>query len=128
MLARVEAVANREPIGDVLFKTIQEKGVDAAIKQYRELKSNQAAYDFDENEFIVLGYGLLHMKKFREAIEIFKLSVEAYPQSYNAYDSLGEAYMDNGDKELAIKNYQKSLELNPGNANGVEKLKELRAQ
>jgi imidazolonepropionase-like amidohydrolase len=129
MLAKVEAVANREPIGDVLFTTIQEKGVDAAIKQYRELKSNQAAaYDFNENEFIGLGYGLLHMKKFREAIEIFKLSVEAYPQSYNAYDSLGEAYMDNGDKELAIKNYQKSLELNPGNANGVEKLKELRAQ
>jgi tetratricopeptide (TPR) repeat protein len=113
----------------VLFKTIQEKDVDAAIKQYRELKSNQAAaYDFDENEFIGLGYGLLHMKKFKEAIEIFKLSVEAYPQSYNAYDSLGEAYMDNGDKELAIKNYQKSLELNPGNANGVEKLKELAAQ
>jgi imidazolonepropionase-like amidohydrolase len=129
MLAKVEAVANREPIGDVLFTTIQEKGVDAAIKQYRELKSNQAAaYDFNENEFIGLGYGLLHMKKFREAIEIFKLSVEAYPQSYNAYDSLGEAYMDNGDKELAIKNYQKSLGLNPGNANGVEKLKELRAQ
>jgi tetratricopeptide (TPR) repeat protein len=129
MLAKVEAVANRKPIGDVLFKTIQEKDIDAAIKQYRELKSNQtAAYDFDENEFIGLGYGLLHMKKFREAIEIFKLSVEAYPQSYNAYDSLGEAYMDNGDKELAIKNYQKSLELNPGNANGVEKLKELRAQ
>ena len=129
MLAKVEAVANRKPIGDVLFKTIQEKDVDAAIKQYHELKSNQAAaYDFDENEFIVLGYGLLHMKKFREAIEIFKLSVEAYPQSYNAYDSLGEAYMDNGDKELAIKNDQKSLELNPGNANGVEKLRELRAQ
>jgi tetratricopeptide (TPR) repeat protein len=129
MLARVEAVANRTPIGDVLFKTIQEKGVDAAIKQYRELKANQAAaYDCAENEFIGLGYGLLHMKKFREAIEIFKLSVEAYPQSYNAYDSLGEAYMDNGDKALAIKNYQKSLELNPGNANGVEKLKELAAQ
>jgi imidazolonepropionase-like amidohydrolase len=129
MLAKVEAVANRTPIGDVLFKTIQEKGVDAAIKQYRELKSNQAAaYDFAENEFIGLGYGLLHMKKFREAIEIFKLSVEAYPQSYNAYDSLGEAYMDNGDKAPAIKNYQKSLELNPGNANGVEKLKELAAQ
>jgi imidazolonepropionase-like amidohydrolase len=129
MLAKVEAVANRKPIGDVLFKTIQEKDVDAAIKQYRELKSNQAAaYDFDENEFIGLGYGLLHMKKFKEAIEIFKLSVEAYPQSYNAYDSLGEAYMDNGDKELAIKNYQKSLELNPGNANGVKKLKELAAQ
>jgi hypothetical protein len=42
--------------------------------------------------------------------------------------TLGEAYMDNGDKKLAIKNYQKSLEFNPGNANGVERLRELTAQ
>jgi len=35
--------------------------------------------------------------------------------------------MDNGDKDLAIKNYRKSLELNPGNANGIKKLKELDA-
>lgn len=128
MLAKVEAFANRKPIGDVLFKTIQEKNIDAAIQQYRELKATQpAAWDFDENEFIGLGYQLLHMKKFNDAIEIFKLSVEAYPQSYNAYDSLGEAYMDNGDKDLAIKNYRRSLELNPGNANGVEKVKKLTA-
>ena len=128
ILAQVEALAGRKPIGDVLFKTIQEKDVDAAVKQYRELKvSNPNGYDFAESEFIGLGYGLLHMKKVKEAIEIFKLSVEAYPQSYNTYDSLAEAYMDYGDKELAIKNYRKSLELNPGNANGLKMLKELGA-
>jgi cytochrome c-type biogenesis protein CcmH/NrfG len=43
------------------------------------------------------------------------------------YDSLGEAYMKNGDKELAIENYEKSLKLDPGNANAVEMLKRLRA-
>lgn len=129
MLEQVEALAGRKPIGDVLFKTIQEKDVDAAVKQCRELKvSNPNAYDFGESEFIGLGYHLLSMKKLKDAIEIFKLSVEAYPQSYNTYDSLAEAYMDNGDKELAIKNYRKSLELNPGNANGVKKLKELGAR
>ncbi len=129
MLAKVEAVANRKPIGEVLFKTIQEKGIDAALKQYRELKASQPdAYDFEENEFIGLGYGLLSRKKFTEAIEIFKLSVEAYPQSYNTYDSLGEAYMDNGDKDLAIKNYKLSLQLKPDNVNAVERLKKLAAQ
>jgi len=128
MLAQVEALAGRKPIGDVLFKTIQEKDIGAAVRQYREVNANDpSAYDFAENEFIGLGYRLLSMKKFKEAIEIFKLSVEAYPQSYNTYDSLAEAYMDNGDKDLAIKNYRKSLELNPGNANGIKKLKELDA-
>jgi imidazolonepropionase-like amidohydrolase len=129
MLANVEAIANRQPIGELLFKTIQEKGIEEAVKQYRELKSTQpAAYDFQENEFIGLGYHLLSMKKWTEAIEIFKLSVEAYPQSYNTYDSLAEAYMDNGDKELAIKNYKLSLQLKPDNTNAVERLKKLAAQ
>jgi cytochrome c-type biogenesis protein CcmH/NrfG len=55
------------------------------------------------------------------------LNVEAFPQSSNVYDSLGEAYMANGDKELAIRNYEKSIELNPQNTNGVGMLKKLRA-
>ena len=129
MLAKIEALAGRKPIGSVLFQTIQEKGVDAAVKQYRELKATQPdAFDFDENEFIGLGYGLLRMKRIQDAIEIFKLSVEAYPLSYNTYDSLAEAYMDNGDKELAIRYYEKSVQINPHNTNGIEKLKQLKAQ
>jgi Tfp pilus assembly protein PilF len=90
--------------------------------------NDPSAYDFAENEFIGLGYRLLSMKKFKEAIEIFKLSVEAYPQSYNTYDSLAEAYMDHGDRDLAIQNYRKSLELNPANANGTKMLQKLLAQ
>lgn len=54
--------------------------------------------------------------------------MEAYPQSYNTYDSLGEAYMDDGNKHLAIENYEKSLQLNSGNHNGVAMLKKLKAQ
>jgi imidazolonepropionase-like amidohydrolase len=127
MLTGIEAIANRKSIGEALAKTIRENGVDAAVKQYRELRATQpAAYDFGEDEFIDLGYRLIAMKKFKDAIEIFKLSVEAYPQSYNTYDSLAEAYMDDGDKELAIQNYQKSLEINPRNVNAVEKLKTLK--
>lgn len=66
--------------------------------------------------------GLIHMKKYKEAIEIFKLSVDAYPQSYNTFDSLAEAYMDNGDTELAIKNYQRSIEINSGQSRSTLKM------
>jgi hypothetical protein len=129
MLSQVEALAARQPISDVLRKTIREKDVAAAIKQYHELKSAQhATYDFGENELIGLGYELLQTKKVADAIEMFKLSTEVYPESYNTWDSLAEAYMNHGDKDLALKNYEKSLALNPDNTNAVEKLKQLRAQ
>jgi tetratricopeptide (TPR) repeat protein len=65
------------------------------------------------------------MDKLKEAIEIFKLNVEQFPKSANVYDSLGEGYMLNGDKELAIKNYKKSLELNPKNTSATNALKKL---
>ena len=85
------------------------------------------AYNFDEGELNTLGYQLLEAKKFKEAIRIFQLNVENYPQSGNVYDSLAEAYMDNGDKRLAIDNYQKSIQLEPSNKNAVEMLKKLTA-
>jgi len=72
-----------------------------------------------------IGYRYLRDKKYREAIEIFKLNVELFPHSSNVYDSLGDAYRLNGDKELAIQNYQKSLELNPDNTNAERMLKSL---
>ena len=129
MLAKAEALASRKSIAEALSKTIQQQNVDAAIKQYHELKSTQpAAYDFGEGELNSLGYQLVEMKNFKEAIRIFQLNVEAYPQSSNAYDSLAEAYMDDGDRELSIKNYKKSLELGPTNSNAVEKLRKLDAQ
>jgi CubicO group peptidase (beta-lactamase class C family) len=113
-------------IAPVLDKTIREKGVEAAIAEYRDLKAKQAAtYDFGENELNQLGYQLMRTSKVKEAVEIFKLNVEAYPQSANVYDSLAEAYMNLDQRELAVTNYKKSLELNPKNTNAVEKLKRL---
>jgi hypothetical protein len=127
MLAKIETLANQTPIAEVMLKAITEKDVASAIQQYRELKLTQPdAYDFREEGLNSLGNQLLKMKKNKEAIEVFKLNVEVYPQSPKVYDSLAEAYIINGDKELAIKNYEKSLELNPKNTNAAEMLKKLR--
>ena len=129
ILAKAEGLAARPQIGEVLAKTIQAQGIEAAIQQYRELNAKSPeAYDFGEDQFISLGYDLIRQKQYKEAIAILRLGVDGFPNSYNAYDSLGEAYMDNGDKELAIENYKKSVQLNPGNANGVAMLKKLNAQ
>jgi tetratricopeptide (TPR) repeat protein len=79
-----------------------------------------------ENLINQLGYVFLGQKKLSLAIAVFKYNVKAFPKSWNVYDSLGEAYKENGDLELALKNYQKSVELNPKNQNGVSILKELK--
>lgn len=113
-------------VADALFKTITEKGVEAGVAQYRELKTKQAAaYDFSEPELNTLGYRLLQAGKVKEAVEIFKLNVEMFPQGFNTYDSLGEAYAAAGERELAVQNYKKSLELNPNNTGAVAALKKL---
>lgn len=119
----------RKSIGDTLLATITSSGIEQAEQQYRDLKASASAnaYNFKENELNNLGYQLLHANKFKEAIRILQLNVEAYPQSSNVYDSLAEAYMDDSNKPLAIANYQKSLELNPKNHNAVDMLRKLNA-
>jgi tetratricopeptide (TPR) repeat protein len=116
----------KRSIAELMYKTATENGVAAAIAQYRELKAKKVSeYNFSEPELNLLGYQLLQARKTAEAIEIFKLNVEAYPQAFNTYDSLGEAYAVHGDKELAIANYKKSLEFNPANANATRAIASL---
>jgi CubicO group peptidase (beta-lactamase class C family) len=117
----------KRSIADTMIKTILDKDTVAAIKEYRALKAGVTAseYDLSEKELNRVGYQLLQMKKVAEAIEIFKLNVEMFPQSSNAYDSLGEGYMIHGDREPSIANYKKSLELDPNNTNATSRLAQL---
>jgi len=125
----VELMSVSEPkisITETLFLTIMNKGVNAAIDQYKELKATSMdKYNFKESQLNSLGYQLLQVGKTKEAMEILKLNVEAYPNSANVYDSIGEAYMIDGNTKMAKENYQKSLELNPKNNNAIEMLEKL---
>lgn len=111
---------------DMLEKTLNEKGLEAMTAEYRRLRgaSNQDIYtsESDTNGF---GYRLLAKRKMREAIEVFKLNVESHPYSANVYDSLGEAYLHNGDTQLAIDNYRKALEVDPQLESARNALREL---
>lgn len=99
-----------------LTQAIMEKDMSNVISLYKQLQQNEPEkYDFAEDQLNVLGYQLMNRNMYEEAIEIFRLNVEQYPQSGNTYDSLAEAYMNNGNKELAVKFYLKSLEKDPQN-------------
>ena len=123
------AYDQRKSIAETLSATIASSGIDDATKQYRDFKAAApATYNFDEDELNTLGYQLIQGKKLAEAIRIFQLNVEAYPESSNVYDSLGEAYMDDGKKSEAIANYKRSLAINPKNRNAVSMLQRLNRQ
>jgi FKBP-type peptidyl-prolyl cis-trans isomerase len=116
-----------DALSQVLSKTLEERGLEAAVAEYRSLKVRGFGEIYaNEGELNSLGYGLLRQRKVREAIEILKLNVETYPQSANVYDSLGEAYLLNGDRDLAVQNYEKSLALDPSNINAAMMLKKLK--
>lgn len=113
--------APKKSIADTLYKTASQKNVAAAVAEYRKLKTaNDQTYDFSETELNTLGYQLLGMKRQKDAIEILKLNVEMFPKSANPYDSLGEVYLADDQKELALANYKKAVELDPANTAAVQ--------
>ena len=115
-----QAMDKRPSIAQALAETIKSSGVDAAVRQYHMLRVLQpVTMNFDEDELNVLGYDLLRAKQTRAAVQILQLNTVAYPASGNTWDSLGEAYMNDGDKADAIANYRKSLAVNPANKNAV---------
>jgi hypothetical protein len=81
-----------------------------------------------ENYLTTMGYQWIYESKFTSAINVLKVNVLLYPNSANAYDSLGEAYMKNGQYSLALENYTKSLSIDADNLNGKEQMKKLKAE
>lgn len=118
IMAHVPEYKSVEREEDAFRKTVMAEGGVNAIRRYY---AEKGAPKLTETFVNSLGYELLNQKKVRDAIAVFGLNTELYPDSWNAYDSLGEAYADAGDVDLAIVNYRHSLALNPRNA-GAEKL------
>ena len=97
------------------------------LEKYHQLKKERGKeYNFDDDSMLNnLGYELLGLDKIKEAVEVFQLLVSEFPDSANAYDSLGEGYFVNGQYELALVNYKKSLELNPTNTNAQRMIQKI---
>ncbi len=114
-----------------IVQKIKEYGhlpVGERIAYYHQLKKeNASAYNFEnEDEITMYGYSLFWENKVAEALEIFKLIALEFPNSSNAYDSLGEAYLKNGDMALSLANYEKSLAMNPDNFNAEDQIERIK--
>ena len=100
--------------------------VSEALRSYRAYRVQpQHRYADTEAEVNSLGYRLLEARRVDAAIAIFELNAAEYPRSANAYDSLGDAYMQAGKKAAAVRSYRKSLEIEPTNDNARSRLDQL---
>jgi predicted alpha/beta superfamily hydrolase/tetratricopeptide (TPR) repeat protein len=122
-LRRIETSAAFE-----VERSIVESGLEAGVARFRALRADEPGeLEFREGEFNEVGYRLLGKGMVDRAIAVLQMNVEMFPESANAYDSLGEAYAVAGDTALAVENYRKSLELNPQNTNAQNMLRRLGA-
>jgi CubicO group peptidase (beta-lactamase class C family) len=110
-----------------LLSVIPDKGVDAALALYHQLRSTAGAeYDFGEAELNGLGYAMLGRGDAAGAIRIFEVNTQQFPKSSNVFDSLGEALVRAGRRAEAVKAYSRAIELDPGNVNARSMLEKLK--
>jgi tetratricopeptide (TPR) repeat protein len=114
-----------ESAAAVLEEVIRSRGIEAAVKKLHAMKSEPDKYLINESQLNSLGYKLMGEEKLDEALAIFKCNVELFPESFNVWDSLGEAYMNAGDRKRAIEHYKQSLKLNPQNNNATEMIERI---
>lgn len=114
----------QKPLAEVLEEALTKDDLAEAVKRLRQFRKDPAnLYSDTEVVLMSLGYRLLQANKLDRAVGILKLSVEDNPHSADSYELLGDAYAKMGNKELAIKSYEKSLELDPSDLDVVENLK-----
>jgi CubicO group peptidase (beta-lactamase class C family) len=119
--------ASPDPIFVKVGLLAKVKGVDHAVAWYRSMQRQGPASTYDPRQLNSVGYQLLREGRVPDAVKVFEANVAIYPDDANAYDSLGEGYMEAGNTDAAIRNYRKSLQLDPRNANAVKMLEKLGA-
>jgi tetratricopeptide (TPR) repeat protein len=113
-------------LSELLTEAVAANNAPLAAERLRQWLANPVnRYQNVEFQVNRLGYELLGKKQIDQAIEIFKLNTLQFPESSNAFDSLGDGYVARGNNDLAMKNYQRALQLDPKNASAKESLDRL---
>jgi CubicO group peptidase (beta-lactamase class C family) len=137
ILNGVQVPYPKKSIAKIYAKVLLSNGANAARDTLNILQKDTLHYFLSEDEMNSLGYDFMggsnnpnpyhfpEERKYNEAVETLKLNMELFPNSWNVYDSYGEALLTVGRKEEAIKMYKKSIELNPKNEGGKKVLEQL---
>lgn len=110
-------------------RSLVKNGIDIAFCELQQMRLDTINFKIDEEQLNLLGYQLMFEAPYDNhqnlALEVFKNNVWLFPNSFNVYDSYGEAMLKSGNKSMAMKLYNKALELKPGNPETIEALKNL---
>ncbi|WP_259014477.1 serine hydrolase [Emticicia fluvialis] len=104
---------------------LNKRGYNKAIETVADIRKKDPTFKPDENELNDWAYRVMSSDRTADALALFQLNAYLYPESWNVYDSLGEALLKLGQKEEAIRMYRKSIELNPNNNGGKKVLERL---
>ena len=120
-----EYVEPKLPVTEFIYQQMQTLGTDNTLRKVEDILEEND-YDVRSSRPLnMLGYELLGENKIRMAIEVFKLNVRLFPGEANPYDSLGDAYVQGGEKDKAKEAYEKALQLDPNFEYSRKKLTEL---
>jgi tetratricopeptide (TPR) repeat protein len=118
-------------LGAVLSATVAEKGLDAGVAQFKELRTKyygSSAYDFSEGSLVALAQQAIAADRADNAIAWLNLNLEFYPKSSRTYQILAQAHQRKNDKDAAIKDLEKAVELDPNNNQAKAQLQQLKGQ
>jgi len=119
----------KKSLADRLLPEFFDQPSDSVLSLYEKIKSDSSDYyNLNEEEFSYLGYDLLKNNLVIESVLLFKLYVREFPNFYKAYSGLADAYLMDGNKGLAVKNFRTAIKLNPQDKYSINKLKKLSSQ
>jgi tetratricopeptide (TPR) repeat protein len=113
----------------VLNEAVTAKGLDGAVAQYRELRTKYAgtmSYDLSENGLIAMAQAALNADRPDNALAWLNLNLEYYPKSSRTYQIMAQVHQKKNDKDAAIKDLEKAVEMDPNNAQAKAQLQQLK--
>lgn len=111
---------------EMVRASLEASGVDAAMEKFRSLCKDPGEYVMRQMAVNMFGYELMQRKKLDEALEVLQMNTKLYPDSANAYDSLGDVYLAKGNKEMAKTSFETALKKDPNFTASKAKLDKLK--
>lgn len=126
IIAGIEPVQPRPPLMNALAESIEQHGL-SRTKQWVAAITEGGAKDYFVDEFEInnLGYNYLLKEQIDKSILVFHVNTKLFPESANVFDSLGEAYLAQGNQKLAFDNYKRALDMDPGNTHAISVIRQI---
>jgi polyisoprenoid-binding protein YceI len=117
------APQGKKSIGAAFLEIVDHDGVDAALRKYPELAKDTATYFLSPNQLVIVGRKLLQRGNKKEGLAVLKMNADLYPDSARAFDALGDACVENGDREAAVRAFRRAVQLDPQDTGAIEGLR-----